>query len=289
MFSKLWKNILGKKPIVTNLLILALCGANAFFVPRAMEVISFGNTESLAVILYHSVREDTAHCGKYVLSKELFENDLIYLKENGYQTVSVAMLYDFVNGNITRLPEKSILLTFDDGCYNIYTYVLPLLREYGMRGVVCPVGEFTVNQNSEQKIAYSYMNIDQIRELYESGVFEIANHSYNMHGSPGRTGLVKINGESDEQFKLSVTEDLGKMQELLAGQGIECRIFAYPYGIQNDLSRQAVNSMGFICSLSCEMGINELSRGSSLMDLKRYNRPHGSSSEEFFNGIFGNR
>lgn len=80
----------------------------------------------LPVIMYHSLLKDEKLQNDYTVSPTLFENDLKYLAENGYTTVVVKDLTDYVYGK-KSLSEKCIMLTFDDGYYNNYYYALPLL------------------------------------------------------------------------------------------------------------------------------------------------------------------
>ena len=75
----------------------------------------------LPVIMYHSLLKDEKLQNDYTVSPTLFENDLKYLTENGYTTVVVKDLTDYVYGK-KSLPEKCIMLTFDDGYYNNYYY-----------------------------------------------------------------------------------------------------------------------------------------------------------------------
>lgn len=81
----------------------------------------------LPVIMYHSLLKDEKLQNDYTVSPTLFENDLKYLAENGYTTVVVKDLTDYAYGK-KSLPEKCIMLTFDDGYYNNYYYALPLLE-----------------------------------------------------------------------------------------------------------------------------------------------------------------
>ena len=70
----------------------------------------------LPVIMYHSLLKDEKLQNDYTVSPTLFENDLKYLTENGYTTVVVKDLTDYVYGK-KSLPEKCIMLTFDDGYF----------------------------------------------------------------------------------------------------------------------------------------------------------------------------
>ena len=77
--------------------------------------------------MYHGIRKSTSAQNKYVISPDEFESDLKYIKENGYETIVVADLLEYFD-NGKALPEKPIMITFDDGCLNNYTYAFPLLK-----------------------------------------------------------------------------------------------------------------------------------------------------------------
>ena len=78
--------------------------------------------------MYHSILKDESKWNDYVLSPVELEKDIVWLKENGYQSIFIKDLISYVNGN-ADLPEKPIILTFDNGSYNNLTYVLPLLEK----------------------------------------------------------------------------------------------------------------------------------------------------------------
>ena len=96
------------------ILILVMTGA-------VKETTADTDSVKLPVIMYHSLLKDEKLQNDYTVSPTLFENDLKYLTENGYTTVVVNDLTDYVYGK-KSLPEKCIMLTFDDGYYNNYYY-----------------------------------------------------------------------------------------------------------------------------------------------------------------------
>lgn len=77
-----------------------------------------------------------------MISPDLFESDLKYFQENGYTTVTVNDLIDYVYSD-KALPDKCVMLTFDDGYYNNYKYVFLLLKKYNAKAVISPVAKFS--------------------------------------------------------------------------------------------------------------------------------------------------
>ena len=71
----------------------------------------------LPVLMYHLVLKNPKCKNKFIVSEETFEQDLKYIKENGYETILVNDLIEFTEGK-KDLPAKPILLTFDDGAFN---------------------------------------------------------------------------------------------------------------------------------------------------------------------------
>lgn len=90
------------------------------------------------VIMYHAVMDDASRLGKYVISPEELESDFKWLSENGYTAVLSEDLINYTE-NGAALPEKPILLTFDDGYYNNYLYAYPTAKRYGMKFVLSPI------------------------------------------------------------------------------------------------------------------------------------------------------
>lgn len=240
----------------------------------------------LPIIMYHSILKDQAQAGQYVLSPAALEADLDYLKAHGYQTVTVSALIDYVDGKDT-LPQKPVMITFDDGFYNNYLYAYPLLKERDMQAVISVIGEQTqlFSQNQQENAYWSYLSAQRLIEMQESGVFEIGNHSYQLHDTQERKGCMKKRGEDDTQYRQMLTTDIGQAQTLLAESGITPPLcYAYPYGAYCSQSEDILKEMGFRCTLICEERINTIVPGNpdSLYLLGRYNRPSGISTTAFF-------
>lgn len=246
---------------------------------------------SLPIIMYHSLLKDPARQGKYVVSPDDFERDLRYLQENGYTTVVMQDVIDYVKDG-KPLPEKPIVLTFDDGHYNNYVYALPLLKTYNSRIVLSPVGAYTdqYSETGERNANYSYLIWEDLRYLQESGYVELQNHTYAMHDSKGgRKGAAKRRGESNEQYRQALTADLTRMQELMTARtGFTPTTFTYPFGAVSPESVPILQELGFTATLTCEYRINQLTHDPAcLYGLGRYLRPSGVDSASFFTSILG--
>ncbi len=267
----------------------------------ALFLLSYPNKETSAVsvsqsiqfpiVMYHQISRKTDNLGKYIISCEQLAEDLDYINSMGYTTVTVQDLINYVNGK-SSLPEKPIMITFDDGHETAYTIVYPLLKERNMCAVVSVIGYLAdlYTEIDDHNDTYSYLNWDEIKELSDTPEIEIQNHSYNMHSieTGGRRGIAQISTESEEDYFTAISEDVGKMQIALMKKGeTKATAMVYPYGSHTDSTLEICKKLGFKCTMTCEERMNTITRFNpqTLYDLGRYNRPSDISTEEFFKNI----
>lgn len=242
------------------------------------------------ILMYHSVLKNQKSKGTYVVTPEQFESDILYLKNNGYTSVFVSELSDYIRNN-TPLPEKPVVITLDDGYYNNYVYVLPILEKHQMKASIAVVGKFTdiFSDADSHNANYSHMTWEDIKEISDSGYIEISNHTYDMHGTNDRFGCFIKKSETKEQYHDALTADVMKMQKLLKEKSdVDCKVFTYPYGKIYNGSIPIIKEMGFLASLSCYEKMNYITHDEScLYLLGRFNRPSGITTENFMkkNGI----
>lgn len=251
-------------------------------VPSSTE--SATDTVCVPIIMYHNILKSNSRSSKFIVTENQFEEDLKYLKEKGYNTVVMEDLVAYVYDN-KPLPEKPIVLSFDDGYYNNYVYAYPLLKEYGFKGVLSVIGYYTdlYTENGEKNENYSHVTWDDIKEMSTSGVIELQNHSYNLHSTDkGRNGSKKKKGESQDEYKKVLTEDLKKLQTNFKEKMNQTpTTYTYPFGSVSEASYDIIKEMGFKCSLSCESGINNVSKDENcLYMMKRCIRTPSISVEK---------
>ncbi len=243
------------------------------------------NARTVPIIMYHSILKDPARTGEYVASPEALRGDLEYLKSHGYEAVFVRELIDFTK-NGAPLPKKPVVITFDDGFLNNMAYALPLIREYSMKAVLSPVGAYSdvYALSGDRNLYYAYMTWDDIRGAAESGLLEICSHSYDMHGRSPRLGASKKEGEDTKTYLHLFKDDVLKMQSLLREKsGVECIVYAYPFGAVSEGTAEALASCGIKAALTCREAANTVTRGdtAALFSLGRYNRSGLMSTGEF--------
>lgn len=243
---------------------------------------------TLPIVMYHHITQKPKRAGKYVILADELRRDLEYIEKNGYSTVCVRDLVDFVEGK-KQLPEKIVMLTFDDGFESVMELAGPMLKEKKMCAVLSVVGSITetYSQNHDRNVNYAYLGWDDLSELQKSGVFEIQNHTYDMHNlnKSGRKGMARKSGESPIDYENALTADLTRMQDLLESRSkIKALAVAYPYGSYSNHTLEIVKKLGFRASFVCEERVNKIAPGNaeSLFDLGRFNRPSGKSTQEFF-------
>lgn len=238
----------------------------------------------LPVIMYHHISGDENALNDYVISPEEFEGDIVYLKEKGYEFILPREIIEFQKGK-RKLPKKPVMITFDDGFESVYHYAFPLCEKYGLKFTLAILGHETefYSERDEHNILYSYITLEEITELEKSGAVEIANHTFGLHEIKGRKGVTRNRGESKEEFRKNVGGDIARLQEYLSETGITPRTFVYPYGFYCKDSMALIKELGFEVSFICTEGINYITaEPECLYNLKRYNRPSGIKSDDFF-------
>lgn len=282
-----------KKICYVLLYIIVLCVCVGVHMHKRQEVpVSTYATETrqLPIIMYHSIVDSTAKAGDYVITPVVLEADFAYISAQGYEAVSIDELIAFGQGTGT-LPQKPILITFDDGHYNNYSYALPLLQKYDLKAVISVVGAFTdfySELGETPNNNYSCLTWAQIKELIESERIDIGNHSNNLHDPQKRLGIIKASGETDAQFLQMVYNDLQSLQDKMAQEiGYTPKVLAYPFGKFSQLTEDLAKDMGFLVTLTCAERINVITKGDaqSLYGLGRYNRPYGVSTQAFMQRI----
>lgn len=243
----------------------------------------------LPTAMYHSVTDEGDSPSQYVISPSMLERDLQYLQAHGRETITIHDLLAYVK-NGTELPEKPVLLTFDDGYYNNYKYAYPLLNQYGMQAVLSPVGslteQFSQTDDAEHE-TWSYCTKQELKEMADSGVMEIQNHSYDFHELKPRKGCLRMAGETQAAYRQRFLSDTQQAQDVLVSIGIAAPVcYTYPYGAVNAETAALTEGYGFPVTLSCEEGVTALTRDTAcLKGIRRNNRDGTLSSEQFWDAL----
>lgn len=244
-------------------------------------------------LMYHQVLKDESRAGKYIITPNELESDLAYLSENGYVSVLPSQLVK-IREQGGRLPEKTVVITFDDGYETGLYYVLPLLKKYGMKAVINVVGSYTdeysrINEEGKH-LSYAYLTWNEIKTLSDSGYVEIGNHTYDMHSNNGdRNGCTRKENESDEQYRTVLYEDADRLSDKLQQvTGKRPVAFAYPFGSLSEGSAEIIGSAGISVFMTCCEQPCSMNRNGRIV-INRYNRESGRTTQQIceeFNNAF---
>lgn len=244
----------------------------------------------LPVLMYHHILEDSALLGDYVITPGQFQSDMEYLKAKGYTTVLPREVAAYVRGE-GELPEKPVMVTFDDGNKSAYVYALPILERLGMKAALAVIGIHSEHYSviPDGNVSYAHATWGELFKMHSSGLMEIGSHTYNLHELSPRRGALRREGEGLTDYHEMLYNDLSTNQELLqAATGEYPRFFAYPYGFIDPDADEVIDRLGFELTLGVAERVNTVTCGEpdSIKKLGRFNRPYSAQTETFLNGIF---
>ena len=249
------------------------------------QMFAAANTTEIPIIMYHKVTKDAGQWGKFAIAPWELQKDFTFLKENGYTPVLMQALIHYVHFGIA-LPEKPIVLTFDDGFFGDFHYVYPLAVTEEIPVVISVIGGECARYSEETRtdIIFPHLTWVQIAEMAGSGFVEVQNHSWDLHKTQqGAAGAKKRKGEDDTAYQSRLQADLLPLQDaIFTHTGKIPSTFTYPFGAKSDVSDEILKSLGFQASLMTENRFAKLSIGDtdSLFSLNRLIRPHGKSLEQ---------
>ena len=230
---------------------------------------------------YHDVRDNLARYydpDQYAVTAEHLAAHFRWLAAEKFNVISINDVLAAQAGE-RPLPERSVLLTFDDGFRSVYTHVFPLLKSFGFHAVVSPVtswieSDIPIPYNKAELTREDFLTWDQLREMSESGLVEVASHSHNMHrgvtanpqgnDQPAATTAAFRDGayESVGEYEARVRADLSTSANLIEQQlGVRPRVITWPYGAWNEPARLQAESLGMTLSLTLDTRIPLDERG----------------------------
>lgn len=167
-----------KKVIISILLILFFVGI--------IIILFLYKDQKVAVLGYHGFASsgENQENNQMLMDTKKFEEQLKYLKDNGYKTLTLEEFYAWKNEGY-KIPRKSVLITMDDGYLSNYYYAFPLLKKYDMNATVFVVGSYISNNSIEWRgKSNDFMSLEQIEKCKtEYPNIEFASHSYKLHSS----------------------------------------------------------------------------------------------------------
>lgn len=208
----------------------------------------------LHVLMYHAVLEDGKSCNDWAVTESTFREHMNWLTDHGYTSVLPSELAAGM-----PLPEKAVLITFDDGYADNYTNAFPILQETGHKAAIALVTSY-IGVRSE------FMTWDMAKEMAASGIVEFGSHTHSLHVHPG---LRRQENETREGYEARVFTDLEESIRLLEENLEERTLFiAFPHGIEDGWATEFVNAH-FQVTLSATGPGNDVRPG--VRGLTRYN------------------
>lgn len=221
-------------------------------------------------LTFHDVRDDVdgiVDRDMYAISTKKLAQYFAWIKAEGWKPIRLEDILA-ARQNKQKLPEKAVLLTFDDGAISSYTKVFPLLKQYEIPAVFA-IPTSWVNGNTQA--AYeSYgegnlMSWDQMREMQKSNLVEFVSHSDNLHrgilANPQqnmepaaivREYLPKQKRyETDAEYEKRIVDDLRKSKQVLDKElGVNTKAIFWPYGAVTPEAEELARQAGLVMSFS---------------------------------------
>ena len=244
---------------------------------------------TLTVLGYHEVtdRKD-ALIPDYAVTTQQFSDQMHWLKQNGFHFINVDQLIKAHQGEY-QLPSKPVLITVDDGYQSFYQNAYPIIKKNNIPVVLAVVGSWLEPQ-ANQKVDFDgkvidrseILSWDELKQMQESGLVEIASHSYHLHG--GIMGNPQGNQEpaaithlynpetkqyeTDADYQKRVFKDLKYNNNLLKAHGLHSpRVMVWPYGRYNMPLVKMAKKLGMPITITLDDGANHVTQ--PLQNIKR--------------------
>lgn len=197
--------------------------------------------QPMPILMYHHMLPDGSDCNDMTVTPSKLRQDFDYIVKQGYTPVLPRELL-----NPDSLPDKPILITFDDGYASNYRLLYPMLQEYQFKAVICPI------VCMPDLLATEFCSWDMYREMIASGLVEIGSHTYKLHNldvngsyKPDEpNGIQRLEGETDAEFQERVLDDIQKSYDRLTEElGVAPTCFAYPFGAREPDADSLIDSL----------------------------------------------
>ncbi len=242
----------------------------------------------IPILMYHALTKNAEEASSTVITAEGFKEQIAALDAAGYESIFFGELLSYVKEG-TPLPEKPILITFDDGYLSNLTLAGPILEEYGHKATVSVIG-ITAGCDTYKDTGvpiYPHFSLEAAKMAYGSRIFDFQSHTYDMHQNEldedPRKGMLQKDNESEDDYIKAIRDDFFISKSLLESEiGVDCFVIVYPHGKCTPLADSVLAGMGAEISVTVEPGINIVRIGdmNSLRFLCRFNMDDDISGEE---------
>lgn len=194
---------------------------------------------NIPILVYHNFNPTVP--GSMNLTPQKLEQQIKWLKDNGYNIVPLKEVVEYLQGKRPSLPPKSVVITADDGWESVYTYMYPIVKKYNI-----PVTLFIYP--STISVGKHAMTWEQLKELQNTGLFDIEDHTY-WHPD----FIQEKKRLSQTQYEKFVKVQLVNSKRILENKlGIKVTLLAWPYGIYDDYLEQEAQKAGYVMAFSID-------------------------------------
>ena len=230
----------------------------------------------LPILMYHDLTTDPAKTNSMTITADRFRLDMEFLQQFGYTPLLPRDLIAIHEGR-QAMPDKPVMVTFDDGYRSNYELAYPVLTETGMKAVVAVVAS-NIRSDAEALQPRSSMTWGELHEMAGSGVFEIGSHTYDLHNPQyggaaaldGIDGVMRLRHETRDQYRARVGTDLKTSVQMIremTGQ-ITVNYFSFPYGGWDAWMPELLAQQGIRVTTLTNPGMANI--GAGLENLPRY-------------------
>lgn len=202
------------------------------------------NAGKIPVLMYHHLlqkKENIFPNNNVILNVESFKEQLSYLKQNGFQTITLSDLEAYIRGEI-KLKDKSILITFDDGNKTNHLYALPLLKQYGYQaGAFIITGRVTSTPSTFNPVGLQSLSVPEMNDMKSH--FQLGSHTANLHDLYHNKSLVLVKNSSE------VLNDF-----ILSKKFLNTTYFCYPFGQYTNETINLLKQAGYTSAYTTKTG-----------------------------------
>ena len=176
--------------------------------------------KQVAVLVYHNIvnSEEQKLNDQDALTSREFEEQIKYLKDNGYTSISLDEIYDWKVGK-ADIPEKSVVITFDDGFYSFKYLVQPIIEKYDFKACCFLIGKVTMpNTPQYEEGKYGTIGLDEVKNQNQRITY--GSHTFYLH-QQDENGNPIVKNKSFEEVKADTTKFNNEL--------FDAKYLAYPY------------------------------------------------------------
>ena len=247
-------------------------------------------TAKVPILLFHSFTKNPKIHVSTVVQAEKFDGQMKLLKDNGYHTINYYDLINYVYHGLP-LPDKPVLISFDDGYRDNLEIAAPILKKYGYKATISIIGASVGKESYKDtgEIMTPHFEMKEALPYVKSGTIDIQSHTFDMHqveeldGKGCRQGVLQMDGESDEEYVKALSEDFKATEKIIEDVlPVSCEVVTYPYGFCDLKSDVILKENGVKVTVGLQRGVNEIVKGlpQSLIQLKRFNISNDTTPDE---------